>query len=146
MAGARVKPELGVQPATHVPETGTPSTAGWPLPDHRAVPVPAPPEVSVRTSAKEAVPWARELTGPAAADSHRAAPGPDTPRQACRAATRAAEPGASTQSSPPPRRATTESPGRTSQRSGMASSLVINGPSGWSGDTATPGHQAAAWG
>src|SRR3954451_9138772 len=134
------KPEASVQPSTDDPETGTPSMAGWPLPDHRAVPVPAPPDVSVSTSAKEAVPWASELTWPATADSTRSAPGPDTPRQACRAATRAGEPGASTQSSPPPRRAMTESPGRTSQRSGMASSLVIAGQSGSPGTPATPGH------
>ena len=38
-----VKPEASVQPSTDDPDTGTPSTAGWPLPDHRATPVPAPP-------------------------------------------------------------------------------------------------------
>src|SRR3954463_9388896 len=74
------------------PETGTPSTAGWPLPDQSATPVPAPWEESVSTRAKEAPPLPRVITWEATAARTRSAPGPATPRQACSAATRAGEP------------------------------------------------------
>src|SRR3712207_6819345 len=132
------KPLARVQPSTDEPDTGTPSTAGWPLPDHSATPVPEPPAVSTRTSAKEAELPPSAETCPAIAPRTRSAPRPDTPRQACSAATRAGEPGASTQSRPPPRRATTASPGRTSQRSGMRASLVTARRTARSGATATP--------
>ena len=55
-SGPSGKPEASVQPSTDDPDTGTPSTAGWPLPDHRATPVPAPPDVSASTRANEAGP------------------------------------------------------------------------------------------
>ncbi|GAA4303425.1 hypothetical protein GCM10023162_05600 [Klenkia terrae] len=106
------------------PETGTPSTAGWPLPAHSATPAPEPSAESVSTRANEAPPEASADTCPATAVSTRSAPGPETPRQACSVATRAGEPGASTHSRPPARRATTLSPGRTSQRSGMPATLM----------------------
>src|SRR5215213_4726932 len=133
------KPEATVQPSTDDPLTGTPSTAGWPLPDHSATPEPPPPSVSAITSAKDAPLAPRRPTSPATADSTRSAPGPDTPMQAWRAATRAGEPGASTHSRPPPRRATTASPGRTSQRSGMAVSLSDQATRREPTNGATPG-------
>ena len=138
------KPEASVQPSTDEPDTGTPSTAGCPCRTTGRRRCRCLPRCRRARGRRTRAPWASELTWPATADSTRSAPGPETPRQACRAATRAGEPGASTHSSPPPRRATTESPGRTSQRSGMASSLVINAPVvGRSRDTATPGDHAA---
>ena len=72
-------PEARVQPSTDEPLTGTPSTAGWPLPDQSATPEPVPPSVSARTSAKDA-PAVAEASPPGrprrrAPGRH---PGPDT--------------------------------------------------------------------